>query len=419
MFHSRNRKIMLRLLAALLAVMLLAGCGEAGVKETEEITHGIDVARYQGTIDWEAVAGDGIDFAMVRVGYRANADGAIIADSNARYNMQEASKYGIKLGVYFFSTAISEEEAVEEANWVADFISQYPITYPVAYDCEGYNEPTSRQVSLTKTERTEIALAFLKQIEKRGYEGMFYSSKNEMQNNAQWRMTKLEEDYKVWVAQYPQEPYPATQESSYEGIYHIWQYTAQGAVAGIETDVDRNVARFGYDGVRAPKNPKAPEEAFPDVEAMMDFEPVDELVTAKEETNLRNMPSQGEEAQVMYTLKNGEQARRIAVSSSGWSKVEFNGETYYALTNYLTTDMNYIPIKTQFTPVHEKVTAKEYVNLRNIPSTTHEKSVVVMQLHNGDIAIRTGINTEVGWSRIEYQGQVLYCVSSHLTVVGE
>ena len=419
MFHSRKIRFTLGLLAVLLAGMLLAGCGASGVKETEEITHGIDVARYQGTIDWEAVAGDGIDFAMVRVGYRANADGKIVADSNARYNLQEAAEYGVKLGAYFFSTAVSEEEAVEEANWVADFISQYPITYPVAYDCEGYRDPGSRQVSLAKTERTEIALAFLKQIEKRGYEGMFYSSKNEMHNNAQWRMQEIEEHYKVWVAQYPEAPYPATEESSYEGIYQIWQYTDQGAVKGIATDVDRNVALFGYDGIRAPKNPQAPEEAFPDVEAMMDFEPVDEIVTAKEKTNLRNMPSQGEEALVMYTLLNGERARRIAVSSNGWSKVEFNGEIYYALTSYLTTDMDYIPIQTQFTEVYEKVTAKEYVNLRNIPSTTHEKSVVVMQLHNGEIAIRTGINTDVGWSRIEYQGRILYCVSSHLKVVQE
>ena len=104
------------------------------VKETHETTHGIDVAKYQGTIDWEAAASSGIDFAMVRVGYRSKSDGTIVEDSNARYNLQEAQKYGIKLGVYFFSTAISEEEAVEEANWVADLIARYPITYPVAYD---------------------------------------------------------------------------------------------------------------------------------------------------------------------------------------------------------------------------------------------------------------------------------------------
>lgn len=401
----------------LAAVILLSGCGASGVKETKETTFGIDVACYQGTIDWELVASSDVDFAMIRVGYRANADGAITEDSNARYNMQEAAKFGIPIGVYFFSTAVSEEEAEEEARWVAERISQYPITYPVVYDCEGFAEADSRQVHLSKRQRTEIALTFLKTIEKCGYEGMFYGSKNDLTGNAKWVTSKIEDDYKIWVAQYPHAPYPETERSSYEEKHHMWQYTAEGSVEGITQSVDRNIAYFGYDGIKEPKNPEPPEPAEPDIEALMDFRAVNEIVTAKEETNLRDIPSQGEEANVMYTLLNGEKATRIAVSNTGWSKVIFNGETYYALTNYLTTDMDYIPIKTQFEEVNEKVTAKEYVNLRNIPSTTHEKSVVVAVLHKGDIAIRTGINTDVGWSRVEYNGQILYCVSSHITVV--
>lgn len=411
----------LRSVCVVLAIMLtvsllLSGCGGSGVKETKDTTIGIDVARYQGTVDWEQVASE-VDFAMIRVGYRANADGAIIADSNARYNMQEATKHGIPIGVYFFSTAVSEEEAEEEADWVAEFISQYAITYPVAYDCEGFNEADSRQVHLSKRQRTEIALVFLKAIEEHGYEGMFYGSKNDLIGDAKWQTSRIDNNYKIWVAQYPEIPYPETEASSYEEKHHMWQYSAEGAVNGITQDVDLNVAYFGYDGIREPKNPEPPEIAEPDIEALMDFREVNEIVTAKEETNLRDLPSQGEDAHVMYTLINGENATRIAVSNTGWSKVVFNGEVYYALTSYLTTDMDYIPIKTQFEEVNEKVTAKEYVNLRNIPSTTHEKSVVVAVLHKGEIAVRTGINTDVGWSRVEYNGQVLYCVSSHITVV--
>ena len=411
------RSVCAALVCALAVSLLLSGCGGSGVKETKDTTVGIDVARYQGTVDWEQVAASGVDFAMIRIGYRANADGAITEDSNARYNMQEAAKYGIPIGVYFFSTAVSEEEAQEEADWVAEVISQYPITYPVAYDCEGFDEPDSRQVHLSKRQRTEIALAFLNAIERHGYEGMFYGSKNDLTDDAQWMTSRIEDDYKIWVAQYPQPPYPETESSSYEDKHHMWQYTAEGSVEGITQYVDRNVAYFGYDGIREPQNPEPPEPAEPDIEALMDFREVNETVTAKEETNLRDMPSQGEEATVMYTLINGETATRIAVSNTGWSKVIFNGETYYALTSYLTTDMDYIPIKTQFQEVNEKVTAKEYVNLRNIPSTTHEKSVVVAVLHKGEIAVRTGINTDVGWSRVEYNGQILYCVSSHITVV--
>lgn len=418
MLHFRSHTGSKRILIWILALtFLLSGCSGDRVRETEETTLGIDVARYQGTIDWQQVAASGVDFAMIRVGYRGNADGIIKADSNARYNLQEAQKYGIPIGVYFFSTAVSDEEAVEEANWVAEFIGQYAITYPVAYDCEGFNDADSRQLHLSKRQRTGIALTFLETIEELGYEGMFYASKNDLTEEAQWQTSKIEKEYKIWVAQYPEVPYPDTEQSSYAGDHHMWQYSAEGSIDGITQPVDLNVAYFGYDGIREPKNPEPPEEAEPDIEALMDFREVNEIVTAKEETNLRNMPSQGEECQVMYTLKNGELATRVAVSNTGWSKVVFNGETYYALTNYLTTDMNYIPIKTQFEEVHEKVTAKEYVNLRNIPSTTHEKSVVVTQLHNGEVAIRTGINTDVGWSRVEYNGQVLYCVSSHLKVL--
>ena len=122
----RQRKLTAIFLCAALIVFCFAGCGSSRTtKETEGTTYGIDVAKYQGTIDWDFVSRSGIvDFAIVRAGYRGMIDGEIQADSNARYNMQEASKYGISLGVYFFSTAVTAEEAVEEADWVADLIAR-------------------------------------------------------------------------------------------------------------------------------------------------------------------------------------------------------------------------------------------------------------------------------------------------------
>ena len=104
---------LIRLLALSLCAIMIsaasAGCQKSvrrTAKETEETTYGIDVARYQGTIRWEETAASGVDFAMVRVGMRGMAGGEISPDSNARYNLQEASKYGVKLGVYLFSTAV-------------------------------------------------------------------------------------------------------------------------------------------------------------------------------------------------------------------------------------------------------------------------------------------------------------------------
>ena len=354
---------------------------------------------------------------MVRLGYRSQEDGSIVADPNARYNMQEASRNGIQLGAYFFSTAITEEEALEEAQWVIDYISQYPITYPVAYDCEGFRDPDSRQFGITKSQRTDLAVIFLDAIEEAGYIPMFYGAKNELTGEAQWDTSQLEKRYKIWVAQYPDEPYPATEASSYEGEHHMWQYTCEGSVAGIPYQVDRNVAYFGYEEAAAPKNTEPPEEAFPDVEAMMTFEEVNEQVTAKIETNLRSQPSQESDEYIQYTLMNGEIATRIGISPSGWSKVLYNGGIYYAVSEYLTTDMNYIVIETPFTEVNDRVTAKDAMNLRNIPSYTSEDSVVIYQLKNGEVVKRTGINEDVGWSRVEYNGQTLYCITSYLKVM--
>jgi len=421
----RTNKLWLLLLLA--AVLLLSGCSKRA-KETDEITMGIDVARYQGTIDWQRLSASSIDFAMVRLGYRSSEDGAIVEDSNARYNLQEAQKHDIMLGGYFFSTAISEDEAIEEANWAADLIDQYSITYPVAYDCEGYSEPDSRQAHLSKEERTDIALAFLKQIEKRGYEGMFYSSKNEMEDDARWLVSRIEKDYKIWVAQYPAKPHPMTEKTSYSGKHHMWQHTTTGVVPGISQNADLNVAYFGYEETNPPISDIPPEEAEPDVEALMRFDEVNEAVTAKNETNLRSTPSQGDDSQVLYTLKNGEKATRIGISSSGWSKLLFNDNIYYAVSSYLTTDMTYIAapeyeeeteddgVETRFVAVNEEVTAKIEVNLRTLPSVEHPDCKVVHLLKNGEIVTRTGINSELGWSRLEYNGQTVYCVSSMLVL---
>lgn len=398
------------------------------VAETADLTLGIDVARYQGTIDWAQVAASGIEFAMVRVGYRTDSTREICADTNARYNMQEAQKNGIKVGAYFFSTAVSAQEAVEEADWVADYISQYQITYPVVYDCEGFDRPESAQYALTKTERTDIAIAFLERIYSRGYTPMFYASMGELTGDAKWETSRIEKTYKIWVSQYPAVPYPQTARSSYAGSHAMWQYTNRGTVAGIDKPVDVNIAYFGYEGTADAVSEDPPEEVQADVEALMNFTEVNEEVTAKDATNLRNIPSQGSDSTVVYTLQNGEKLARTGISDSGWSRLDYNGQTVYAVSSYLTTDLSYQApqpeaqegagsgdgLKTRFADRNEQVTAKIEVNLRTLPSVTNPDAVVAAVLHNGEYATRTGINEEYGWSRVEYNGQTLYCISSYL-----
>lgn len=151
----------------------------------------------------------------------------------------------------------------------------------------------------------------------------------------------------------------------------------------------------------------------------MVFDPVDEKVTAKIEVNLRSVPSQGGESVILHTMKNGETVKRTGVSAAGWSELSWKGKTCYAVSSYLTTDLNYKPpvqIQTPFTAVDEMVTPKEAVNLRTLPSTKHPDVEVVVKLEKGEVVKRTGINPDVGWSRVEWNGQTLYCISSYLRI---
>ena len=188
-----------------------------------------------------------------------------------------------------------------------------------------------------------------------------------------------------------------------------------------------NLAYFGYDGIEPAKDAEPPEEVGPDPEALMNFTEVEETVTAKEKTNLRSIPDQGEDSVVLFTLLNGDTALRTATSPSGWSRLEYQGKTCYAVTNYLTTDLDYDPataqgdsdgLQTQFETANDTVTAKVEVNLRSIPSVDNPESQVVAVLKNGQIARRTGISTN-GWSRIEYNNTLCYAVSSYLSIADE
>ena len=198
-----------------------------------------------------------------------------------------------------------------------------------------------------------------------------------------------------------------------------------GVIAGIPKPVDVNVAYFGYEKEAEAQNQDAPDSAQADVEALMNFREVDEIVTAKDVVNLRDIPSQGEDSTVIKKLENGETVSRTAISDSGWSRLIIDGQRYYAVSNYLTTDLSYKPpvkepddgINTVFTSVSENVTPKIEVNLRKLPSVTHTDAVVVATVKAGEVFVRTGINHDYGWSRVNYNGQTLYCVSSYLNVV--
>ena len=385
--------------------------------ETEGLTMGIDVSKYQGTIDWKKVKESGVEFAMVRVGYRAKSTGEIFEDPTARYNMQEAQAAGIRLGAYFFSSAVTEEEARAEAAFTRDIVARYKITYPIAYNCEDFQSPDSRQYGLDAAARTALACAFLDEIASAGYTPMFYASKGELEGNAQWNTDVLAGKYKIWVAQYPEQPYPQTAASSYSGAHAMWQYTSQGTVAGISRKTDVNVAYFGYVKEAEAKDETPAETVTANPEVGIIFTEVNETVTAKQETNLRSEPGTLNDDSVVGKLVHGDTATRTGIGHNGWSRVVYNGQTLYAVTNYLTTDMEDTgqqapPQGPVYTQVSERVTAKIETNLRSEPSTASEDTVVGL-LRNGEVLTRTAVGDN-GWSQLDYNGQTVYAVSSYL-----
>jgi len=379
-------------------------------KTAEIKTYGIDVSKWQGIIDWKQVKASGVEFVMIRVGYRSTVSGIITEDDYARYNLQQAKANGIKIGTYFFSTAINAAEAKEEAAWVAKFIGPYPITYPVAFNCEGFDDTGNRQHGLGKDERTNIAMAFLDEIKNKGYKAMFYASKAEMEQNADWNATTLNSKYQIWVAQYPNTPYSDTSKSSYSGKISMWQYTNKGNVPGIKKPVDFNVAYFGYKEESTAVDATPQEVVVPDPVALIAFKEVNDTVTAKNEVSLRSLPSQEASSTVVATLKNGDTAKRLGTAANGWSKIEYAGKILYAVDSLLTNDLTYIP---GFTAVSDQVTAKEEANLRSRPSTDND-STVLGKLAYGEIANRTGVSNS-GWSRLSYNGKTVYAKSSVLT----
>ena len=193
---------------------------------------GIDVSKYQGKIDWEAVKEDGVEYAIIRLGYRGYGTGAIQLDESFNENIEGALKAGIDVGVYFFSQAISEEEAKEEAEFVLENIKPYKVTYPIVFDTEEVAGEEGRMNKISKDELTDIAIAFLDTVEKEGYTPMIYA-------NLKWFVANLDlerlADYEKWFASYTT-PYCFPYEIS------MWQYTDKGSVNGITGGVDMNIS---------------------------------------------------------------------------------------------------------------------------------------------------------------------------------
>jgi len=194
---------------------------------------GIDISKHNGNIDWNAVKNSGVQYVILRCGYRGSASGVLVEDQKFKRNIQGATAAGLKVGIYFFSQAVNEVEAVEEASMTLSLIKKYRITYPVYIDVESAN---GRADGISKAARTSVINAFCQTIRNSGYTPGLYANKN-------WLTEKINTGAlggcKIWLAQYVAAP-------TYGGRYEMWQYSSRGSIAGIKGNVDLNVSYMGY-----------------------------------------------------------------------------------------------------------------------------------------------------------------------------
>lgn len=200
----------------------------------------IDVSSHQEEINWKSVKNAGVEFVMIRAGYRGyGSAGNIAEDEYFKTNITSAINEGLEVGVYFFSYAITEDEAIAEAEWVAGKLEEYGVQDKckyIAYDFESYN--LNRAKGMSKSQLNKNTIAFLNRVKELEYTPILYGNKNYLTNYFDTaQITSSVEETKVWLAQY-------NDKYTYDGNFDMWQYTSQGTINGISGNVDMNIIYF-------------------------------------------------------------------------------------------------------------------------------------------------------------------------------
>lgn len=201
----------------------------------------VDVSDLQGKIDWEHVSEDGIDFAMIRLGRRGYTEGNIYLDNYYYENVSGVQSEGMPFGVYFFSQAITEDEAIEEANFVIKHLSGSGISYPVVFDHEPVESADGRANNLSKNELTHITKAFCQKIEDAGYTPMIYGNAFDMERLNLNDLKGID----VWYAEYE------SSQPTGQFDFAMWQYSSTANVSGINTQADLSILFKPLDSARS------------------------------------------------------------------------------------------------------------------------------------------------------------------------
>jgi len=206
------------------------------VSDDVETFAGVDVSTFQSEIDWSMVKEAGIDFAIIRAGYRGYTEGKLNQDDMLYRNLEQTTRLGIKKGIYFFSQATSEHEAREEAETVLEWIDGYDIEYPIVFDWEPVYRDDSRTNDTDGATVTECCKTFCETIENAGYKPMVYF--NQYIAYYIYDLSEIK-DYDFWLAEYDNCP-------TFYYDFEILQYTNSGIVDGIPTGVDLNISFKDY-----------------------------------------------------------------------------------------------------------------------------------------------------------------------------
>lgn len=197
---------------------------------------GIDISKYQGEVDFYQLKDAGIDYVMLRVGARGYSSGTIMADEYFASNIQKATEAGLDIGVYFYSQALNENEAVEEANFVIQSLAGYTLKYPVAFDMEYVENDSARVEALSRADKTKITKVFLDTIQAAGYRAMIYGNK-------EWLIKRIDlsqlTDYEIWLSQQKDIP-------DYPYKFSMWQYTTSAEINGIDGYANLNICFIDY-----------------------------------------------------------------------------------------------------------------------------------------------------------------------------
>ena len=199
---------------------------------------GVDISKQTGSVNFNGLKAAGVDYVMIRLGGRGYSTGQITLDENFKTNIEGAIAAGLDIGVYFYSQAVNQDEAVQEANFVVQNLEPYKgkVKYPVAFDMEFVSHDKTRIDGLSREERTTVAQSFLEGVKAAGYVPMLYGDK-------EWLIKEIDlaklQDYDVWLAQETDMP-------DYPYQYAMWQYSTKGVVNGITGDANLNICFIGY-----------------------------------------------------------------------------------------------------------------------------------------------------------------------------